>query len=47
MNNRTYLGDVGGDGTAGLVRVLHVSFQIDVKELKDQVELLICMDDIE
>ena len=47
MNNRTYLGDVGGDWTASLVRVLHVPFEIHVEELKDEVELLIGVHNIE
>ena len=44
---KTHLGDVGGDWTARLVRILYVPFEIPFEELKDQVKLLIGMDDIE
>lgn len=45
-STETHLHDLRGDRTALLVAVLHVPFEVDVKKLEYQVQLLIRVYDI-
>lgn len=43
----TYLDDSWGNGAPRLVAVLHITFEIYVEELEDQVKLLIGVHNVE
>lgn len=42
-----HLYDIDGDGCATGVCVFHVPLEIHVEKLEDEVEFLICMDDVQ
>lgn len=43
----TYLHDLRRDRAAAFIAILHVAFEINVEELKYEVQLLIRMNDVE
>lgn len=47
MGEGACLDELGGHAAALLVAVVHEALEVDVQELKDEVELLVGMDDVE
>jgi hypothetical protein len=43
----THLDNLGRDGCPIFVAHFHVPLQVDVEKLKDEIQFLVCMDDIE
>jgi hypothetical protein len=44
--NTTYLDDLRRHGLVGLILDLHIPFQVDIEELEDEVEFLVCVHDV-
>ena len=47
VGNRAHLNNVQRDGTTRLISKLDVPFQVHVEKFKDEVELLVRMNDLE
>lgn len=45
--NKTYLDDIRGNGGVVAVPVFHVPLEVDIEVFEDEVELLVCVHDVE